>query len=200
MLRAANSEFAAKLVGHSIQGARTEVGITQAELAARMSVNVSYSTNIEAGRGNLTVGQLANIAEALGTGLDVRLPVLDREPIRLMPGRRTPRAGGRLNGGREAVEMKRRPPSVRGFGGTERGSRSTLAGQPGASSLFQPVLDVAREESQRSIGSAEPYAGDASRLRGVVDPRPRNAQAAGYFRRLEQISVQMSHGVLPVHP
>jgi hypothetical protein len=96
--------------------------------------------------------------------------------------------------------MKRRPPSVRRFGGTERGSRSTLTGQPGSSGLFEPVLDVAREEAQRSIGSAEPYAGDASRLRGVVDPGARDAQAAGDFRRLEQIRVQMSHGVLRVHP
>jgi transcriptional regulator with XRE-family HTH domain len=86
MPRTATSEVAAKLVGRSIRGARTELGITQAELAARMNVNASYVTNIEAGRVNLTVGQLANIAEALGTGLDVRLPVLDREPIRLMPG------------------------------------------------------------------------------------------------------------------
>jgi hypothetical protein len=95
--------------------------------------------------------------------------------------------------------MKRRPPSVRCFGGTERGERSTLARQPRASSLCEPVLDVSREEAQRSIGSAEPYAGDASRLRGVVDPRARDAQAAGDFCRLEQIRVQMSHGVRPVH-
>jgi transcriptional regulator with XRE-family HTH domain len=51
-----------------------------------MNINVSYVTNIEAGRVNLTVGRLANNAEALGTGLDIRLPVLTREPIRLMPG------------------------------------------------------------------------------------------------------------------
>jgi hypothetical protein len=38
---------------------------------------------VEAGRVNLTVGQLANIASALGTGLDVRLPVLSSEPVRI---------------------------------------------------------------------------------------------------------------------
>jgi transcriptional regulator with XRE-family HTH domain len=86
MPRTATSEVATKLVGRSLRGARTEVGITQAELAARMNVNASYVTNIESGRVNLTAGELANIAQALGTGSDFQLPVLDREPIRLTPG------------------------------------------------------------------------------------------------------------------
>lgn len=83
MPRTAISEVSAKVVGRNIRVARTELGVTQAELASRMNVNPTYVSNVEAGRVNLTVGQLANIAEALGTGLDVRLPVLDREPIRL---------------------------------------------------------------------------------------------------------------------
>jgi transcriptional regulator with XRE-family HTH domain len=82
MPKTAASEVATKVVGRNIRAARLEVGITQAELASRMGVNASYVTNVEAGRVNLTVGQLANIAEAMGTGLDVRLPVLDREPVR----------------------------------------------------------------------------------------------------------------------
>ena len=83
MPRTAISEVATKVVGRNIRMARIEVGVTQAELASRMKVNPTYVSNVEAGRVNLTVGQLANIADALGTGLDVRLPVLDREPIRL---------------------------------------------------------------------------------------------------------------------
>jgi transcriptional regulator with XRE-family HTH domain len=82
MPKTAASEVATKVVGRSIRSARLEVGITQSELAGRMGVNPSYVTNVEAGRVNLTVGQLANIADALGTGLDVRLPVLDSEPVR----------------------------------------------------------------------------------------------------------------------
>lgn len=82
MPKTAVSEIATKVVGRSVRASRLEVGITQAELAGRMGVNASYVTNIEAGRVNLTVGQLANIAEALGTGLDVRLPVLASEPVR----------------------------------------------------------------------------------------------------------------------
>ena len=83
MPKTAISEVAAKVVGRNIRMARSELGVTQAELASRMNVNPTYVSNVEAGRVNLTVGQLANIAEALGTGLDVRFPVLDREPVRL---------------------------------------------------------------------------------------------------------------------
>jgi transcriptional regulator with XRE-family HTH domain len=82
MPKTAASQVATTVVGRNIREARIEIGITQAELAARMGVNASYVTNVEAGRVNLTVGQLANIAEALGTGLDVRLPILSRKPVR----------------------------------------------------------------------------------------------------------------------
>ena len=84
MPKTAASEVATKLVGRNIRSARTQLGMTQAELATRMGVNPSYVTNVEGGRVNLTVGQLANIAQALGTGLDVRLPVLDGEPVRVV--------------------------------------------------------------------------------------------------------------------
>jgi transcriptional regulator with XRE-family HTH domain len=83
MPRTATSEVAAKAVGRRIREARVEAELTQAELAGRMQVNASYVANIEAGRANLTVGQLAHIAEALGAGLDVRLPILAREAIRI---------------------------------------------------------------------------------------------------------------------
>lgn len=82
MPRTAASDVAMKVVGRNIRESRLAVGLTQAALAGRMDVNPSYVTNVEAGRVNLTVGQLANIAMALGTGLDVRLPVLVNEPVR----------------------------------------------------------------------------------------------------------------------
>jgi transcriptional regulator with XRE-family HTH domain len=77
MPKTAASEVATKVVARNIRAARLEIGITQAELATRMGVNPTYVTNVEAGRVNLTVGQLANIADALGTGLEVRLAMLD---------------------------------------------------------------------------------------------------------------------------
>ena len=83
MPRTATSDVAAKVVGHNIRSARLEAGLTQAQVAARLGVNPSYVTNLEAGRVNATVGQLAHVAEALGAGLDVNFPVLASEPVRL---------------------------------------------------------------------------------------------------------------------
>lgn len=83
MPRTATSEVAARVVGRAIRAARQEMGLTQAEVAARLHVNPSYVTNLEAGRVNVTVGQLAHIAEALGTGFEVEFPVLASEPVRM---------------------------------------------------------------------------------------------------------------------
>jgi HTH-type transcriptional regulator/antitoxin HipB len=83
MPRTATSDVAAKAVGQAIRAARQEVGLTQAGLASRLDVNPSYVTNLEAGRVNMTIGQLAHIAEALGAGLEVEFPVLAKEPIRM---------------------------------------------------------------------------------------------------------------------
>lgn len=55
--------------------------MTQAELAARIDASASYITNIEAGRANVTVGQLAHIADALGAGLTIDLPLIEDETI-----------------------------------------------------------------------------------------------------------------------
>jgi hypothetical protein len=41
---------------------------------------------------------------------------------------------------------------------------------------LEPVLDVVRAEPNRPVIAAEPNARDASRLRGVVEPRPRDAE------------------------
>ena len=90
MPRTATSAVAAKVVGQSIRAARGEAGLTQAEVAARMAVNPSYVANLEAGRVNATLGQLANVAEALGAGFEVSFPLLETGRIRLRPP-----AGGR---------------------------------------------------------------------------------------------------------
>jgi transcriptional regulator with XRE-family HTH domain len=42
-------------------------------------VSPSYVAAVEAGRENLTVGQLANIANAMGAGLDIEFAVPSRE-------------------------------------------------------------------------------------------------------------------------
>lgn len=85
MPRTATSAVAAKVVGQSIRAARLEAGLTQAQVASRMAVTQSYVANLEAGRVNVTVGQLAHVAEALGAGFAVTFPSLDTERIRLSP-------------------------------------------------------------------------------------------------------------------
>lgn len=77
MPRTATSRVHAHLLGERLRAARREIGITQKQLGERLGVSGSYVARIEAGRDNLTVGQLANIAEALGVGLDIAFRVPD---------------------------------------------------------------------------------------------------------------------------
>jgi repressor LexA len=70
-----------KIVGEQIRAARLSAGLTQVELARRLEVSAPYVANVEAGRTNLTLGQLTNIATAMGVGLEIRFPAVDREPV-----------------------------------------------------------------------------------------------------------------------
>lgn len=81
MPRTAASEVMAKQVGAQIRMARSQAGLNQRELGERLRASGSYIANVEAGRENLTVGQLANIAAALGSGLEISLPVPERERV-----------------------------------------------------------------------------------------------------------------------
>ena len=71
MPRTAASEIQAKVVGCEIRATRRALGLTQAEVAERLGVTASYMSAVEAGRRNLTLGQLANIANAMRLGVDV---------------------------------------------------------------------------------------------------------------------------------
>jgi transcriptional regulator with XRE-family HTH domain len=66
-------------LGIEIRRARVDQGLTQAELARRMGVKPPYVAALEAGKRNVTLGQLANIADALGRGLDITFPVVTAE-------------------------------------------------------------------------------------------------------------------------
>lgn len=59
------------MVGAAIRKARCEVGLTQADLAGRLGTSPPYVSSIETGRANLTVGQLAAVADALRVELHV---------------------------------------------------------------------------------------------------------------------------------
>jgi transcriptional regulator with XRE-family HTH domain len=71
MPRTAVSEIHAKAVGREIKATRNELRLTQAQVAERLGASASYVAAVEAGRHNLTLGQLANIANAMRLGVRV---------------------------------------------------------------------------------------------------------------------------------
>lgn len=77
MPRTQVSDLAARLVGQELRRARKEAKLTQDELAERLDLTAPYISNVEAGRVNLTVGQLARFADALGADLQVSLPRIE---------------------------------------------------------------------------------------------------------------------------
>jgi transcriptional regulator with XRE-family HTH domain len=80
--RTAVSEIHAKVVGRELKDTRQALGLTQAEVAERLGVSASYVSAVEAGRHNLTLGQLANIANAMRLGIDVSFIRPDGTPVR----------------------------------------------------------------------------------------------------------------------
>ncbi len=81
MPRTTRSDPTARLVGQAIRDARHQAHLTQAQLAQRLDTTTPYITNVEAGRTNLTVGQLASIADALDAVLEVNLRVVKAERL-----------------------------------------------------------------------------------------------------------------------
>jgi XRE family transcriptional regulator, fatty acid utilization regulator len=79
MPRTHMSDATSVRVGREVRRTRTELGLSQAELARRMGVKAPYVASLEAGTRNLTLGQLANIADALGRGLDITFPEVEAE-------------------------------------------------------------------------------------------------------------------------
>lgn len=73
------SDATSARVGLEVRRARVEEGLTQAELARRMGVKPPYVASLEAGTRNLTLGQLANVADALQRGLDITFPSVSAE-------------------------------------------------------------------------------------------------------------------------
>ncbi len=71
MPRTAASEIHAKVVGRELRQTRKALGLTQAQVAERLGASASYIAAVEAGRRNLTLGQLANIANAMRLGVTV---------------------------------------------------------------------------------------------------------------------------------
>lgn len=83
MPRTAASEVHAKVVGRKLSDTRHALGLTQAEVAKRLGVSASYISAVEAGKRNLTLAQLANIANAMRLGIDVSFIRPDGTPVRV---------------------------------------------------------------------------------------------------------------------
>ena len=77
------SEITAKAVGEEVRRARREIKLTQSAFAERLGTSQAYVANVEAGRENLTLGKLAQVAAALGASLDVRLAVVPRARVEI---------------------------------------------------------------------------------------------------------------------
>jgi hypothetical protein len=69
--RTAASEIHAKVIGRKLSETRQALGLTQAEVAGRLGVSASYLSAVEAGKRNLTLAQLANIASAMRLGIEI---------------------------------------------------------------------------------------------------------------------------------
>jgi len=82
MPRTAVSDVHAKVVGRELREARSALGLSQAEVAGRLGVSASYVSAVEAGKRNLTLAQLANIANAMRLGIDVSFVRPDGSPVR----------------------------------------------------------------------------------------------------------------------
>ena len=81
MPRTAVSDVHAKVVGRELREVRSALGLTQVEVAGRLGVSASYISAVEAGKRNLTLAQLANIANAMRVGIDVSFIRPDGTPV-----------------------------------------------------------------------------------------------------------------------
>ena len=71
-------------LGRAVRGARSERGLTFRELSEKASVSVRFLADLEAGRGNVSIGRLHDIATALGTSAADLLVRRDRRVIALL--------------------------------------------------------------------------------------------------------------------
>jgi transcriptional regulator with XRE-family HTH domain len=81
MPRTAVSDVHAKVVGRELRETRRAIGMTQAQVAERLGVSASYISAVEAGKRNLTLAQLANIANAMRLGIEVSFIRADGQPV-----------------------------------------------------------------------------------------------------------------------
>ncbi|MDE3102666.1 MAG: helix-turn-helix transcriptional regulator [Chloroflexota bacterium] len=79
MPRTSYSEVHSKALGVRLRATRERLGLSQAEIARRLKAQPPYVAAVEAGRVNVTIGQLGRIASALGVGFDIEFKIPARE-------------------------------------------------------------------------------------------------------------------------
>jgi transcriptional regulator with XRE-family HTH domain len=77
--RTSTSDLASQVVGEQLRAARIEMGLKQSEVAQRIGASAPYVSNVEAGRVNLTIGQVFRIADAIGVTVDLVMRPADVE-------------------------------------------------------------------------------------------------------------------------
>lgn len=70
MITSMSTEKELEKLGGNLKRIRLEQGLSQTDVAEKLSVDKSYISNIEAGRQNLTVATLTRLAKALKVSSD----------------------------------------------------------------------------------------------------------------------------------
>lgn len=81
MPRTTKSATLSGVVGRHLRARRNELGLSQASLADRLSVSTTYVQNLEAGRCNVTVGQLERVSIALEAYPEITLRAMTPVPV-----------------------------------------------------------------------------------------------------------------------
>ena len=66
-------------IGHRVKGRRTSMGWTLKDIAERSGVSTRFLSDLEAGKGNISVGRLANVARALDVQLVSLMPSEEKQ-------------------------------------------------------------------------------------------------------------------------
>jgi transcriptional regulator with XRE-family HTH domain len=77
--RTQTSSLVNQLLGAQLREARVAVGRRQMDVAEDLGTTAAYLSNVEAGRVNLTVGQLHRIADAIGVEVQFAFDIPDAE-------------------------------------------------------------------------------------------------------------------------
>lgn len=97
-----------QVLGHRVRIGRTRAGLTVRELAAAADLSVRFLSEVEAGRGNISVTRLAALAQALGVDITMLLAAEE------VPGERSIallglRGAGKTTVGKRLARKLKRP-------------------------------------------------------------------------------------------